>query len=217
MVGGSHAGRCGSPSVDSRGGAGKLRAPPLVTETHRQGCIIGLNAGLINNGALTTHSHQNRNRWLILIGALKLLKAVLFVSMGFGVIKLLHKDVADILLRATIAMRFDPENRFVNMLLEKSALLSPHRLKEISFAIFLYAALDIIEGTGLVLEKVWAEYFTLILTGSFLPWEFYEIIRHVTVLKVVLILLNLAVFIYLAIVVNEKVRVRQQTVTAGRG
>jgi uncharacterized membrane protein (DUF2068 family) len=160
---------------------------------------------------LTTHSHPNRNRWLIAIGVLKLLKAVLFVSMGFGVINLLHKDIADVLLRAITALRFDPENRFVNMLLEKSALLNPHRLKEISFAIFLYAALDIIEGTGLVLEKVWAEYFTLILTGSFLPWEFYEIIRHVTVLKIVLTLLNLAVFVYLAHVVNEKVRARQQT------
>jgi uncharacterized membrane protein (DUF2068 family) len=169
-----------------------------------------LNAWLTDNGALTTHSHPNRNRWLIAIGVVKLLKAVLFVSMGFGVIRLLHKDIADVLLRAIMALRFDPENRFINMLLEKSALLSPHRLKEISFAIFLYAALDIIEGTGLVLEKVWAEYFTLLLTGSFLPWEFYEIIRHVTVLKVVLTLLNLAVFIYLANVVNEKVRARQQ-------
>ena len=115
--------------------------------------------------------------------------------MGFGVIRLLHKDIADVLLRAVTALRFDPENRIVNVLLEKSALLSPHRLKEISFAIFLYAALDIIEGTGLVLEKV---------------WELYEIIRHVTVLKIVLTLLNLAVFIYLAHVVNEKVRARQQ-------
>ncbi len=141
---------------------------------------------------------------------MKLLKAVLFVSMGFGVIRLLHKDVADVFLRAVTALRFDPENRFVNVLLEKSALLSPHRLKEISFAIFLYATLDVIEGTGLVLEKVWAEYFTLILTGSFLPWELYEIIHHVTVLKIVLALLNLAVFIYLLIVVNEKVKVRQQ-------
>jgi uncharacterized membrane protein (DUF2068 family) len=113
------------------------------------------------------------------------------------------------------ALRFDPENRVVNVLLEKSALLSPHRLKEISFAIFLYAALDIIEGTGLVLEKGWAEYFTLILTGSFLPWEFYEIIRHVTVLKVVLTILNLLVFIYLAIVLNEKVRARQQAPETG--
>ena len=137
------------------------------------------------------------------------MKAVLFISMGFGVIRLLHKDVADILLRATIALRFDPENRFINMLLEKSALLSPHRLKEISFAIFLYAALDLIEGTGLVLEKAWAEYFTLILTGSFLPWELYEIFRHITTLKIVLILINLAVFVYLFKVVNKKVKVRQ--------
>jgi uncharacterized membrane protein (DUF2068 family) len=178
------------------------------------GCIIGLNAWLAD-GALTTHSHPNRNRWLIAIGVLKLLKAALFVSMGFGVIRLLHQDVADVLMRFLLALRFDPENRFVNVLLEKTALLSPHALKEISFAIFLYAALDIIEGTGLVLEKVWAEYFTLILTGSFLPWEFYEIIRHVTVLKVVLTLLNLAVFIYLANVVNEKVRARQQAPVAG--
>lgn len=139
------------------------------------------------------------------------MKAILFISMGFGVIRLLHRDIADVLMRFVLALRFDPENRFINVLLEKSALLSPHRLKEISFAIFLYAALDIIEGTGLVLEKVWAEYFTLILTGSFLPWELYEIIRHVTVLKVVLTLLNLAVFIYLVNVVNEKVRARQQT------
>jgi uncharacterized membrane protein (DUF2068 family) len=174
------------------------------------GCIIGLNAGINNDGALTTASHQVRNRWLIAIGALKLFKAVLFVSMGFGVLNLLHKDVADVLLRAFMALRFDPENRIVNIVLEKSALLSPHRLREISFAIFLYAALDIIEGTGLVLEKVWAEYFTLVLTGSFLPWEFYEIIRHLTIFKVVLTILNLLVFLYLAKVVNDKVRGRQK-------
>ena len=164
---------------------------------------------------MTSQSHH-RNRWLVAIGVLKLLKAVLFVSMGFGLIRLLHKDVADVLLHATLALRFDPENRFVNMLLEKSALLSPERLREISFAIFLYAALDVIEGTGLVLEKVWAEYFTLILTGSFLPWELYEIVRHVTAWKVVLMLLNLLVFVYLAKVVNEKVRLRQQEVPVSR-
>jgi uncharacterized membrane protein (DUF2068 family) len=159
---------------------------------------------------LTTHSHPDRNRWLIAIGVLKLLKAVLFVSMGFGVIRLLHRDIAEVLLRATLALRFDPENRFVNVVLEKASMLTTHRLKEISIAIFLYAVLDVIEGIGLVLEKAWAEYFTLILTGSFLPWEFYEIIRRVTVFKIVLTVLNLLVFIYLAYVVNGKVRGRQE-------
>jgi uncharacterized membrane protein (DUF2068 family) len=190
-------------------------AEPL-TISSPAGCIICLNEGNNTDGALTTDSHHDRNRWLIAIGALKLLKAVLFISMGFGVINLLHKDVADVLLRAFMALRFDPENRIVNMVLEKSALLSPQRLREISFAIFLYAALDIIEGTGLVLEKPWAEYFTLVLTGSFLPWEFYEIFRHLTVFKVVLTVLNLLVFVYLAKVVQDKVRGRQKSSNQSR-
>jgi uncharacterized membrane protein (DUF2068 family) len=158
---------------------------------------------------LKKSSHPKRNRWLIAIGCLKLLKAVLFVAMGFGVIKLLHKDVADIFLQVTTALRFDPENRFVNLLLEQASLLSPHRLREITFALFLYAGLDVIEGTGLMLEQTWAEYFTLILTSSFLPWELYEIIRHVTLFKVALILVNLFVVLYIGYVVRERVRSRQ--------
>ena len=130
--------------------------------------------------------------------------------MGFGVIRLLHKDIGDLLLRVTTALRFDPENRAVNILLERVALLSPQQLRAISFALFLYAGLDVIEGVGLVLEKVWAEYFTLFLTTSFLPWEFYEIIRHVTMFKVLLTLLNVVVVIYLAFVVKERVRGRQE-------
>jgi uncharacterized membrane protein (DUF2068 family) len=161
------------------------------------------------DSALTETPHHNRNRWLIAIGALKLLKAVLFVSMGFGIIRLLHKDIADVLYRAALALRFDPENHIINVLLEKSSLLSPHLLKEISAGIFLYAILDTIEGIGLVLEKAWAEYFTLGLTGALLPWEFYEIIRHVTVLKIVVTVLNLAVFLYLVYVVAKKNRSRQ--------
>jgi hypothetical protein len=56
--------------------------------------------------------------------------------MGFGVIRLLHRDIADVLQRAILALRFDPENRFVNMVLEKSASLTPHRLREISLVMF---------------------------------------------------------------------------------
>ena len=89
------------------------------------------------------------------------MKAALFVSMGFGVISCCTRMLPRFFCARPRPSASIPENRFVNVLLEKSALLSPHRLKEISFAIFLYAALDIIEGTGLVLEKAWAEYFTL--------------------------------------------------------
>ena len=149
------------------------------------------------------HPH---NKWLVLIGAVKLLKAVVLVALGFGALKLLHRDLVDTVTRWVVDMRFDPEGRLVSLILEKVAGISPHRLRQISIGIFCYAAMDVIEGSGLVLEKWWAEYLTLIVTASFLPWELFEILRHVTKAKIVIALLNLAVVVYLAVYLQARAR-----------
>ena len=140
---------------------------------------------------------HDRDRWLIVIGIFKLLKGVLFVSMGFGVIHLLHRDIGDLMLRAAMSLRLDPESHFVNVLLDKVQLLTPHKMRLISAGIFLYAALDFTEGTGLVLEKPWAEWLTIGLTASFLPWEAFEILHHFTWMKLCVTLINLLVLLYL--------------------
>src|SRR5271156_45901 len=148
-------------------------------------------------------------RWIVAIGVWKLLEAALFIVLGIGALKLLHKDLVDVVTHFLADLRLDPEGRFVNLILEKVALIDPHRLKQISLAIFAGAALHLIEGVGLVLRKVWAEYVTLILTASFLPWELFEILRHVTWLKVVLTLLNIAVVVYLVFYVQMSARRRK--------
>jgi uncharacterized membrane protein (DUF2068 family) len=157
---------------------------------------------------LTRSANPNHSNWLVVIGVLKLFKALLFILLGVGALRLLHKDLVDSLSHLIQALRFDPENHFVNLVLEKVALINPHRLREISIGIFCYAALDIIEGVGLALEKTWAEYLTLILTASFLPWEIFEIMRHITWLKVVLLLLNILVVVYLVFHVQGRMRSR---------
>jgi uncharacterized membrane protein (DUF2068 family) len=150
------------------------------------------------------------SKWLVMIGVLKLFKALLFILLGVGAVRLLHKDLVDMVTRLITGLRFDPEGRFVNLILEKVAMISPHRLKEISIAIFCYAGLDIIEGTGLALEKTWAEYLTLILTALFLPWEIFEIIRRITMLKVVLLVLNILVLVYLIFNVQSRMKARAE-------
>ncbi len=157
---------------------------------------------------MTRSANPNHSNWLVVIGVLKLFKALLFILLGVGALRLLHKDLVDSLSHLIQALRFDPENHFVNLVLEKVALINPHRLREISIGIFCYAALDIIEGVGLALEKTWAEYLTLILTASFLPWEIFEIMRHITWLKVVLLLLNILVVVYLVFHVQGRMRSR---------
>src|SRR5271165_2096680 len=149
-------------------------------------------------------------RWIVAIGIWKLLEAVLFILLGIGALKLLHADLVDVVTRFIIDLRFDTEGRFASLILDKVAMIDPHRLKQISIAIFAAAGLHLLEGIGLVLRKVWAEYVTLILTASFLPWELFEIIRHMTWIKIVLTLLNFAVVVYLVFYVQMKTRQRRE-------
>ncbi len=140
---------------------------------------------------------KRRNQWLILIAAFKLAQALLFVVIGVGAVKLLHKDVGDELARLADHLRFNPESRFINFVLDKASLLDDRLLLRIGAVVFIYAGLDLIEGIGLYLEKTWAEYLTLAITASFLPWEIFEVHRRVTLVRIALLAVNALVFIYL--------------------
>lgn len=150
----------------------------------------------------------HRNQWLILIAAFKLAQALLFIAIGVGALQLLHKDVGDVLASIAHHLRFNPESRFVNFLLDKASLLDDRLLRRIGDVVFIYAALDVIEGTGLYFERAWAEYLTLAITASFLPWEIFEIFRRVTLVRVGLLAANAMVFVYLLKVVVERGRRR---------
>jgi uncharacterized membrane protein (DUF2068 family) len=153
------------------------------------------------------HSHD---RWLIIIGTFKILEGLLFVLLGLGLVRLLHRDIGDLLLRAALALRLDTESQFVNLVLDKVQLLTPHKMRLISAGIFLKAGLDFVEGIGLALEKTWAEWLTIGLTASFLPWEVFELARHFTWVKVGITLLNVLVLIYLLWVQRLRLRAHRR-------
>jgi uncharacterized membrane protein (DUF2068 family) len=151
----------------------------------------------------TTKRHRH-DRGLLLIGLFKLGKAILFFALGMGALHLLHKDLADEVIRLATALKFDPESKLVALVLQKVDLIDAHRLKQIGMATFAYSALALTEGIGLMMEKVWAEYLTLILTVSFLPWELYELTRHPNWFRLSLLLINLAVLWYLLWLLRRK-------------
>jgi uncharacterized membrane protein (DUF2068 family) len=53
------------------------------------------------------------------------------------------------------------------------------------------------EGIGLWLMKRWAEWFTIIITSSLIPVEIYELYRHPTAVKILVLAINVAVVLYL--------------------
>ena len=143
---------------------------------------------------------------LLAIGIFKLGKSLLFFCIGIGAIHLLHKDLGDEVMKLATALRFDPESRFVGLLLEKVDLIDVHRLRQISLATFAYSGLALTEGIGLMRGAVWAEYLTLSLTIMFLPWELYELARHPTYVRAALLVVNLVVLAYLIWLLRRKRR-----------
>jgi uncharacterized membrane protein (DUF2068 family) len=154
-----------------------------------------------------------RNKWLLLIAIYKLGQALLFIAVGVGLLRLLHKDIEDELTRLIEHLRFNPESKLINFILIKASIVDDRMLRRVSEVFFAYAGLGMVEGIGLYLEKGWAEYLTLIITGSFLPWEIWEVIRRLTWIRAGLLLVNVLVFLYLLKVVAERVRRRRSMIT----
>lgn len=136
-------------------------------------------------------------RGLRVIGAFKLLKALALMALGVGALKLLHKDVAAIAEHWINMFQVDPHGHFIDLLLAKLSHVDDRRLKELSIGTFIYAAIFLVEGMGLAMQKRWAEYFTMITTSSLLPIEIYELVRRVSFGRCLALVVNLAVVGYL--------------------
>lgn len=143
---------------------------------------------------------------LFLIGLFKLAKAALLIAVGIGAIKFLHKDLGGTVLHWTQVLRVDPDNTYVHAFLLKIFRLTPKQLKELSVGTFVYAALFAVEGTGLLLRKHWAEYFTIITTGALIPLELYELAKHFTAVKLAVLIVNVLIVWYLAVRVRSRSR-----------
>ncbi len=149
-------------------------------------------------------SKSGHQRGLLLVGLFKLSKAVFFTAVGAGALQLVNKDVGAVLMSVIDALRIDPERRFVGILMDHAGLISSHQLRRAGTLSILYAAVCVVEGTGLVLEKGWAEYFTVILTAMGLPWETYELMERFSNYKVALRAINLVVLLYLLWILKKK-------------
>jgi uncharacterized membrane protein (DUF2068 family) len=135
---------------------------------------------------------------LRLIAIYKLLYSVFFTAVGLGLLKLRGHNVVDFLnAHLIVPYHLNPENREVYWLLDKADMLTSHRLLLLGYAAFFYAALFALEGIGLYLRKHWAEYLVVIVTGSLLPLEIYELVLKIALWKVVAVLCNLLIVVYL--------------------
>ena len=150
--------------------------------------------------------HPKDGRVLRVIAVFKFLKAASLIALSVGVFRMLHQDIGMRLEHWVRAMRLDPGNRYIEHLLMRVSDLSPTQIRNLGLVGLLYAGLFLVEGTGLWLQKRWGEWVTVVLTGMLVPVEVYEIVHRPTAIKVLVLLVNVGIVLYLIYRIRTEAR-----------
>lgn len=134
---------------------------------------------------------------MALIAGLKVVKGVLLLVTGLGLLKLVHAEVATLFSQLLETLNLDDHSRLLRFLVLKVDALQPQNVLTMSVASLAYAGLLLTEGLGLWFERAWAANLTVIATSLFIPFELYELYERLTVPRIGVLLLNLVIVVYL--------------------
>jgi uncharacterized membrane protein (DUF2068 family) len=126
-----------------------------------------------------------------------LAQGLLLIAVGIGGLILVDENHLLVIKQWLRVIRLDPENHFIHWLLTKVLPVTDQMLETFSIGSFVYGGLAFVQGGGLLFSKPWASYLTVVVVGSFIPWELYSMLDEVTPLKILTLGINVVIAGYL--------------------
>jgi len=139
-------------------------------------------------------------------------RSVLLLAAGVYLVTHSHSDFGRIADHVMRAVELDPRRPFLHHLVLKLHRLHAGVVLITGIAALGYGALELVEGVGLWLDKLWAEYLTVIATTLLIPVEVYELAHKPSALKATGIAVNVLIVAYLAYRLRERV-VRERLIS----
>lgn len=128
-----------------------------------------------------------------------LVQGLLLIAVGVGGLILVDQDQLLVLKEWLRVIRLDPENRFIHWLLTTILPVTNEMLEAASIGFFVYGGLAFVQGGGLWFSKPWASYLSIVVVGSFIPWQLYSLLHGVTALKLLSLAINIVIVGYLLV------------------
>jgi uncharacterized membrane protein (DUF2068 family) len=130
--------------------------------------------------------------------AIIIYKAFVALLLGItSVVLLLALKNYDNLIEFSESYVLEGKLAIIEWALEKIINVKRQTLQLSGIAAGIYAVVTAIEGLGLWYQKTWAKLLVLGLVGISIPPEIFELIKGTTILKLVVFIVNVAVFWYL--------------------
>jgi len=143
--------------------------------------------------------HSERGRSVVLlIGLYKLSKALIMLIVGVTALRMVHQDVVEVFGHWVRRLHLDPENRILeHQIVPRLARMTSTRLRLVGCGALAYVVLYTVQGVGLMRERRWAEWLTVVSGLGLVPVEVYGLASHPTISRGILLGSNLAIAAFL--------------------
>lgn len=124
-------------------------------------------------------------------------KGLLVLVVGAGLLALIHRNIQ---YEAADIVRFfhlNPARHYPEIFIRTISNFDSTHLWFLSLSAILYAIIRLAEAYGLWHNRLWALWFAVASDGLFLPMELFELIERVTIPRLFILLLNVALLVYL--------------------
>ncbi len=136
--------------------------------------------------------------FLKFIIAYKAFLGIVEIALSISLFNFIGKNLGIEFTRLARSLNLDIENMAVNAIILHVGAIGNGMALTITAAILVLGALNLIEAWGLHLRQRWAEWLTVFATALLIPFEAYEVHRKITVFKMLILALNIAIVYYLA-------------------
>jgi uncharacterized membrane protein (DUF2068 family) len=145
----------------------------------------------------SSESSPRSRRILRLIALERIVRGVLLLGAGVYLLFHLNSDFGRLGERVMRAIELDPRRPFLHRIVVYLHHLHASEVRVAALFALGYGILELVEGTGLWLDQLWAEYLTVVATSLLIPFELYELVHRPTALKAGGLVVNVLIVAYL--------------------
>ena len=127
-------------------------------------------------------------------------KGALVVAAGFGLVSILHCGAEDVAAELLRHLHLNPAHHYPRIFLQTATRLQDANLRTLAAGAFAYSMLRFVEAYGLWFSRPWAQWLAIASGIFYIPFELMELQRRVTLLRMSVLAINVAIVLYVAAV-----------------
>lgn len=134
------------------------------------------------------------------IAVFEALKGLLVLAAGMGLLQLLRTNVSEMGRLLLIHVGFNPDKGYPQTIVKFLARINDGDIILIAVLATCYAMIRFFEAYGLWRQRTWAKWLAIISGAFYLPFEFIELYKSYSHLKLAFTLANISVVAYLVMI-----------------